>query len=275
MSRILGILGGIALAGAVVWTVAAQSSPQSLPAKISQVIPVVASVPVTLDDGTVQTVTVPLTVTLDVAVSVEGAVSVGAEAASAAAPAKPISDTVTVDNAAVFLPELADMPDGWRLVEEGKTGTNEDVTANWADPKVAKAALDKAGRLGGYYRTFQNGTLSPLGNARISATVLAFETPEGAAAALDLYHQRSQERVKSGEIASLSPAKIPALGDKSDAYVLSSPPAKDNSEIPFDEATVAFQKGKALVFVTARSFQNGGDVNQLVKLAQMIEQRLP
>lgn len=281
MTRLPALLAGILLALAAAWTVAAQTSPQPPAATVNQVIPITASVPVTLDDGSTQTVTVPLTLTLAIVVGVDGAASITADAAAeqpaanAPADAEPLAAEVTLDNAADFLPALVDMPDGWSLRQEGTASSNEDIADAWPDAAEALAALEDLGRQGGYYRNYQAPGLPLAGNANLSFTILIFDTPEGAAGALPLYRQRDDARLESGDAESNSPIAVSVLGDQVDAYTLHFPATNADANAAHDEHTVVFAKGNAVVFVTSRSFPGVGDPAQLIAYAREIAGRLP
>ena len=271
---------GVLLALSLGWPASAQPAPQPpAAATINQVIPITASVPVTLDDGSTHTVTVPLTVTLAIAVGVDGAGSIAAAAeqpaTNAPADAEPLAAEVTLDNAADFLPALADMPDGWSLRQEGAASSNEDIADAWPDADAALAALDELGRQGGYYRNYQAPGLPLAGNANLSFTILVFDTPEGAAGALPLYRQRDDARLESGDAESLSPIAVTGLGDAVDAYTLRFPATSAAANDAHDEHTVVFAKGNAVVFVTSRSFPSVGDAAQLIAYAREIASRLP
>lgn len=260
------------LALAAAWTVAAQTSPQPS-AAINQVIPITASVPVTLDDGSVQTVTVPLTVTLSIDVSVDGAASIGAEVEQPAA--EPVAAEVTLANAADFLPALADMPEGWSLRQEGKASSNEDIADAWPDADAALATLNELGRQGGYYRNYQAPGLPLTGNATLNFAILVLETPEGAADAIAFYRERDEAKLDSGEAESISPISVSGLGDAVEAYTVRYPSASGNASDAYDEHTVVFAKNNAVVFVVSRSFPDVGDAAQLIDLAKWVAERLP
>jgi hypothetical protein len=273
MTRLLGIVAGIVLAGAAVWTVAAQTSAQPA-ASIVQEIPVVASVPVTLDDGSVQTVTVPLTVTLNVDVSVDGATAVGAEVAQAE-PVEPVADEVTLENAGDFLPTLDDMPEGYTLRREAEAMPNDQLAEEWPDPAAALEAFNELGRLGGYNRSFQVSGFPLVGNATVDFTIIVFDEAQGAADAIPVYRERHQAKVDSGEAEAILPISVSSLGDNVDAYTLRFPASSEDTNDGHDEHNIAFAKGNALVFVQGNSFTGVGDPKQLIDFAKWVEQRLP
>lgn len=273
MSRLPAILAGFVLALAAAWTVAAQTSPPAA-ATITQTIPITAAVPVTLDDGSVQTVTVPLTVTLNIDVSVDGAASIGAEVEQPAA-AEPVADEVALENASDFLPALADMPDGWGLRQEGEASSNEDIADAWPDADAALATLNDLGRLGGYYRNYQAPGLPLTGNATLNFTLLVFETPEGAADAIAFYGERDEARLDSGEVESIFPISVSGLGDAVEAYTVRYAATSEGANDAHDEHTIVFAKGNAVVFVVSRSFLGVGDPAQLIEFAKQIAARLP
>lgn len=122
-------------------------------------------------------------------------------------------------------------------------------------------------------RQFQSASLDLLGNMGVVATLVVFDTPEGAAKGLELYHERDQGMVDAGDLETLSPINAPTIGDRSEAYTLVG--AKEEGSPQMDAHSVAFQKGNALVFVQSYAFRNGGNVAQLIELAKQIEQRLP
>lgn len=273
MTRLPGILAGALLSVVLALAVAAQGDPQSV-ATISQAIPVIALVPVTLDDGTVQTVTVPLTVTLNVNVSVEGATTVGAEVEQASLPT-PIAEEVTIENLADFLPALSDMPNGFKLIKEGAGSSNEELAESWPDPAAALEQFEKSGRLGSYNRDFQAAGLPLFGNARLSLSVVLFDSEQGAEDAMPLYRERDLAQIDKGEVDSVHEMSIPILGQSRDAYVLSKAPTDESSMNGLDAHNITFRKGDVLAFVHATSLANVGDIDQLLELARMIEQRLP
>ena len=241
------------LALAAVWTVAAQTGDQS-PATINQVILITTAVPVTLEDGSVQTVTVPLTVTLNIDVSVDGAASIGAEVEQPAA-AKPVAAEVTLENAADFLPSLADMPDGWSLRQEGEASSNEEIAESWSDADAALETLNDLGRLGGYYRNYLAPSLLSPGNATVTFTILVFDAPEGATDAVPFYREREEAKIESGEAESISPISISGLGDKLDAYTVHFPDTAEGKNDGHDEHNIAFAQGNGVAVVSANKWR--------------------
>lgn len=270
MSRLPATLAGVVLSLAAVWTVAAQTSPPS--PTVSQVIPITASVPVTLDDGSVQTVTVPLTVTLNIDVSVAGT-AIGAEIKQSSV--APVAAEVTLENAGDFLPALADMPDGWNLRQEGEGSTNEELAESWPDPAAALEELNALGRLGSYYRTFQIAGFPAYGNAHIIFSLVLFDSEEGASGALALYRERDQSAVDNGDYDSLSPLSVSGLGDDVSAYTRTKAVSKEGAMDGHDEHSINFAKGNVMASITSRSFPSLGDIQQLIDFARWIAQRLP
>ena len=220
-----------------------------------------------------QTVTVPLTITLNVAVRVDGAASIGAEAEQSTA--APLVDEVTMENAGSFLPSLADMPEGFRQRGEGEGSTNEKLAESWPDPDAALQRLTELGRIGSYYRTFQAPGLPLVGNATIDATLVLFDSPEGAANAVALYRERAQAGVDSGEYDSISPVAVTGLGENADAYVLYKAPSEQGAADGYDETDIYAVKGNVMVSVLSRSFPGVGDAKQLIDLAKLVYGRLP
>lgn len=273
MTRLLAALAGILLTLSLAWTVAAQTSPQSA-ATLTQTIPVTASVPVTLDDGSVQTVTVPLTVTLGIDISVDGAADIGAEVAAPTA-AQPIADAVTLENAGDFLPALADMPAGFKLDDDGPGSDNADLAASWPDPDEALAQFDDLGRLGSHYRDFSVAGLALFGNATLETSLVLFDNPQGAADAIALYRQRDEAGVQDGDYDSIQFVSMPPIGETGEATIRTKAPTGEGKMDGYSLTQIAFQKGNALVFVQARSFPNTGDFQQMIDIARLIEGRLP
>ena len=237
-------------------------------------VQLLAQLELTHTDGSVQTVTVPLTVTLNVAVSVDGATAIGAEVEQPAA-AEPVAAEVTLANAGDFLPSLADMPDGFKQRGEGEGSTNEKLAESWPDPDAALEKINSLGRIGSYYRTFQAPGLPLVGNATIDATLVLFDSAEGAVGALALYHERAQASVDSGEYDSISPVAVSGLGENTDAYILYKAPSEGGAMDGYDETNIVFAKGSAMVTVESRSFPGVGDARQLIDFARWIARRIP
>lgn len=183
-----------------------------------------------------------------------------------------VTQGVTVDTAASYLPKLSDMPVGFVIKNEGSSGTNADVVAGMKDPLAAQQQLDELGRQGGYYRFFAPTAFQVIGNGALEFTLVVFATPEQADRAIDFYVERDRSRYST-----MTEFSAPALGDRSVAYLAEwENPGKDGAAATaVDGYLYTIRKGNTILFAEARAVSNTADVNQLVNMAKQVVDRLP
>lgn len=243
------------LTAALAGPVAAQDQPPVSPSV--QVVPVTVDVAVPVDGRTV-TASVPLSAEVSVRVQF-------VEAAASAAQPFPV---VTLEDAALLLPVLSEMPTGFtQSGEPSQSNSNEDIAAQYDDPGAfLKYLEEEVGRQGGVYVEFTNSQFAPFagGNSYIAASVLVMADGDGAELYLTSAMERELERTDAAE--AVYRIAAPTLGDNSILYKVDV--TENNSQ--YSEYSLWMRAGNAIVIFDARAPRNMGNVDQLLALARTV-----
>ena len=180
--------------------------------------------------------------------------------------AQPVAfPAVTVEDAALLLPVLSELPTGFFQTGEPQPAlSNQDIAAQFDDPAAFLTFLDEEiGRQGGFYVQFDNSQFSPLagGNGRISASVLVMEDAAGA----DLYLSAAMEREleRSDDAEAVYRLSAPRLGDNSVLYKVDA----TNNNTQASEYSLWVRVNNAILSLDGYAMRNMGDVDQLLIVA--------
>lgn len=211
----------------------------------------VVSVPVTLADGSVITVTV--------------VIDEGGPVADVAVEARsPV--TYTLEQTEVIVTALDDLPYGF--ISDGENPTpgsaNESLAAGFVDPDAMLAHLEEVGRQGGSYSTWGNTSWSMFGggNAAIVSSALIFDSPAGALAYLESAMSREMERVNAP--ISVEEVSAPSLGDGSVAFASE----YEDEDGNYTNLSVWVQLDNLVVVTEGRGFTMAGDFGQLLDVVE-------